>query len=95
MNRKMNKKIYQISRYGQPRHITDLGDGKYIIEGETKFYRVGGKEIINYVDFTGGPFIGVDGQLFHDDSTIIVESIKVEKTDKENYLKILITTHKT
>lgn len=87
-----NKKIYDRSRYGDPRYITDVGHGTYIIEGKSKFWRVDGTERVDYVGFEGGPFIGVDAALFDDNEDIIVESIILENSGKEDYAKITVTT---
>jgi hypothetical protein len=88
---KKTQKVYEISRYGDQRYITDVGGGCYIIEGKSKFIRAGGDDMIEYVDFEGGPFIGVGSPLFEDNSKIVVESIKFENSNKEDWVKISVS----
>ena len=87
---KNNKQIYETSRYGDPRYITDVGGGCFFIEGKNKYVRVGGTDVIEYVDFEGGPFIGV-GDSLYEDRKVIVESIKFENSGKDDWTKIAVT----
>jgi hypothetical protein len=89
MNRN-NKQIYETSRYGDPRYITDVGGGCFFIEGKNKYVRVGGTDVIQYVDFEGGPFISV-GDSLYEDREVIVESINFVKSEKDDWTKIAVT----
>ena len=84
------QKLYEVSSYGDPRYITDVGGGCYIIEGKSKYIRVGGKDVVKYVDFAGGPFISV-GDSLYEDKKVIVKSIKVENSGKDYWAKISVT----
>jgi hypothetical protein len=88
------QKLYEVSRYGDPRYITDVGGGCYIIEGKSKFVRVGGDTVVDYIDFEGGPFIGVGASLY-EDKKVIVESIQLENSGKDGWTKISVTAEES
>ena len=56
------------NRYGDVYEFKKVGDNTYVIEGDLKYWRFGGKEgqetiddnDLGFVDPSGGPFIMVD-----------------------------------
>ena len=80
----------KFSRYGDPRHITNHGDGYYTIEGKALYYRVGmnnDNTEVAYFDPEGGDMIMVGGVL----DKRKITSIMVEKAPKDHF-KILVET---
>ena len=55
------------SRYGQPRHITRVSKKEYLIKGISNFIRMGysddSKNIYEFIDFEGGPFLQIGDAL--------------------------------
>ena len=55
------------NRYGDEYHFTKISDNLYMIEGDLKYWRFGGKEgqehiddsDLGFVDPSGGPFISM------------------------------------
>jgi len=74
------------SRYGDKRTVTPNGHGLYTIEGKSHYYRVGGKEKVDYFDPEGGPFISVGSDYGFGKITEIV----VEKDAPDNHFKIRV-----
>jgi hypothetical protein len=84
----MNKKI--LSRYGEPRYLTDHGGGWFTIEGKSKFYRVGGTpNELSYLDFEGGPFLSIDSNYPEFGGTI--QELIMEPTE-EGFFKVRFRT---
>jgi len=80
----------KFSRYGDPRHITNNGNGYYTIEGKAHYYRVGMNDDnteIAYFDPEGGDMIMIGSVL----ENRRVTSIVVEKAPKDHF-KILVET---
>ena len=59
------------NRYGERYHFEKIGDNTYTIVGNLKYWRYGGREgqeqmdftDLGYVDPSGGPFIGLGFQI--------------------------------
>lgn len=82
------------SRYGNSRTVKNHGGGCYTVEGESRYYRVAGSPTeISMFDFEGGPclFVGSEFQLDSSNPNCIIESLIVEKSEKENWAKVTVT----
>lgn len=84
------EKLFEFdSRYGQPRLVYRNGPKEYLIEGESRFYRVGEE----FVDLEGGPFVSIHGSLqeqFGIPDKRKISSVKIEEGESPNYYRIRI-----
>lgn len=83
------------SRYGQPRYIYQNTENEFIIFGESQYIRIGGNDIIEYIDYEGGPFIGIGDNLkewIGEDKEIIEIQpyVKMDLDNSKNYYKLII-----
>ena len=81
------------SRYNQKRTITEQGDGSYLVEGESRYYRCGaneGEDSIWMVDFEGGPFIAVGDPLLGTKEYGTVTRIEILKEQKEGSFAVKV-----
>lgn len=84
------KKLFEFqSRYNQTRTVYINSVNEYLIEGESRFYRVGE----DYVDLQGGPFISktcsLKEQIGIDDERTI-ENVTIEEGETPNFYRIRI-----
>jgi len=77
------------SRYNQIRTFYKNGHNEYLIEGESKFFRVGE----DYIDLQGGPFVSKTESLqdqFEINDNRKIEKITIEDGETPNFYRIRI-----
>jgi hypothetical protein len=87
---KTKYRLYK-SRYGEERHFELQEDGNYLVWGESYYMRSGGLQELDYVDYSGGPFIsvGLDMKCFGLQGTI--KEIKPElDSDKPSCYRLIV-----
>ena len=93
MNSKVGFKI--ISRYGQPRVVTQVGTNKYTIDGPSSYFRGGSNNDGNpFIDYDGGPFVctGDSMSFYGGKASEEIAAVKAIEPSQEGYLTVEITT---
>lgn len=83
-----NNTLVEISRYGQKRFIRSVDDNKYVVYGESRYFRVGEE----FFDFQGGPFIAIGMAAsmlgLNDDRSVV--GVKALDCKDEGYAECLV-----
>jgi hypothetical protein len=82
------------SRYGDPRWITDQGNGWFTIEGPHHYYRAAGSDDPNsdglhFFDPDGGPFVCV-GDVWPEMNGKEIKYIRIDNSGQEGFFKISV-----
>ena len=82
------------SRYGDPRWITDQGNGWFTIEGPHHYYRAAGSDDPNsdglhFFDPDGGPFVCV-GDAWPELNGKEIKYIRIDNSGQEGFFKISV-----
>lgn len=84
-----------VSRYGDKRTITKIGENEFSISGESSFYRAGTNPdtgVLEYADFEGGPFVAVGGKWWELGGVIESVSIPAEENKGDGVLTVFVKT---
>jgi hypothetical protein len=82
------------SRYGDPRWITDHGNGWFTIEGPCHYSRAGASDDPNsdelqFFDPDGGPFVCV-GDVWPEMNSKEIKHIRINKSSQEGFFNISV-----
>ena len=84
---KIGSTIRRKSRYGDIRYIRRLSSKRFMIWGKAHFMR--GAE--DFIDYEGGPFISLDGNLPDHGIDRVIKKIQVSVNTRKRNCYILIT----
>jgi len=94
----LNKMLTEViqNRYGTARTVTEIANDKenhrtYLIEGESLFCRYGSDPdtgVLEFVDFEGGPFVGVGGRMEHLCDGTFGEIVKVSSVEDNKVTRV-------
>ena len=92
----MNKSQYKIiSRYGQPRVVTQIDTNKYTIDGPSSYFRGGADNDGNpFIDYDGCPFVcaGDSMSFYGGKASEEIATVKAIEPSQEGHLTVEITT---
>lgn len=81
------------SRYGSKREVIDLGEGRFAIQGQSRFFRGGmnsDNSAIEYADMEGGPFISVGTDYGFGK----IKTISIEPVSNMYWCKLIVEVEK-